>query len=65
MKLDRLNPPNKGNARLLYITELGYTCDICDSTPVHVACFETIGTTKWTIDICLDCLKETIRRMEL
>ena len=65
MSEDRLKPKNPGNARLLYIDGDMLACDICDE-PREAAVFDTIGgpSTKATIHICKECLKETLRRFD-
>jgi hypothetical protein len=59
--VDRLNPENKGNARLLYIDGDPLECDICDEKR-EAAVFDTLGGN--TFHICKKCLKETLKRFE-
>jgi len=65
MSNDRLNPENKGNAKLLFIDGDEGPCDICDEVVPH-AVFETIGSPKMKtcILICKKCLQETIKRFD-
>lgn len=59
---DRLNPENKGNARLLYIDGDALPCDICDEKS-EAAVIDTIGgSISTTIHICKKCLQEILRR---
>lgn len=61
---DRLNPKNKGNARLLYIDGDSFECDICDEKGPG-AIIDPPGIKKEiTIHICKKCLEEIIKRFD-
>jgi hypothetical protein len=59
---DRLNPENKGNARLLYIDGDAASCDICDEKSEAAVIDTTGGSISTTIRICEKCLQEILRR---
>jgi hypothetical protein len=60
--MDRLNPKNERNARLLFI-DGEEECDICDGKKEDTAHIEGVGVGTVSI-ICKKCIKEILKRFE-